>query len=151
MPFHENSWLHGSYPFWNRDANIFWTKPSNLFLLLWISLSNCHFSNDVSIISLGTGLAVPTPDGDCRHEIKRRLLLGREAMTTLDSRLKSRDITLPTKVRLVKAMAFPVVMYGCESWTAKKVEHQRTDAFEPWFWRRLLKSLGLQGDQTSQS
>ena len=80
-----------------------------------------------------------TADGDCSHEIKRRLLLGRKVMTNLDSILKSRDITLPTKVRLVKAMVFPVVMYGCESWTTKKVEHLRIDAFEPWFWRRLLR------------
>ena len=71
-------------------------------------------------------------DGDCSHEIKRRLLLGRKVMTTLDSILKSRDITLPTKVRLVKAMIFPVVMYGCESWTVKKAEHRRIDAFELW-------------------
>ena len=80
-----------------------------------------------------------TADGDCSHEIKRRLLLGRKAMTNLDSVLKSRDITLPTKVHLVKAMFFPVVMYGCESWTIKKSEHQRIDAFELWCWRRLLR------------
>ena len=78
-------------------------------------------------------------DGDCSHEIKRRLLLGREVITNLDSILKSRDITLPTKVRLVKAMVFPVVMYGCESWTMKKAERQRIDAFELWCWRRLLR------------
>ena len=77
--------------------------------------------------------------GDCSHEIKRRLLLGRKIMTNLDSIFKSRDITLPTKVSLVKAMVFPVVMYGCESWTVKKVECRRTDAFELWCWRRLLK------------
>ena len=80
-----------------------------------------------------------TADGDCSHEIKRRLLLGRKVMTNLDSILKSRDITLPTKVCLVKAMVFPVVMYGCESWTVKKAEHRRIDAFEVWFWRRLLR------------
>ena len=80
-----------------------------------------------------------TADGDCSHEIKRRLLLGRRVMTNLDSILKSRDITLPTKVRLVKAMVFPVVMYGCESWTVKKAERQRIDAFELWCWRRLLR------------
>ena len=80
-----------------------------------------------------------TADGDCSHEIKRRLLLGRKVMTNLDSILKSRDITLPTKVRLVKAMVFPVVMYGCESWTIKKAECQRIDAFELWCWRRLLR------------
>ena len=79
-----------------------------------------------------------TPDGDCSHEIKRRLL-GRKVMTNLDSILKSRDITLPTKVRLVKAMVFPVVMYGCESWTVKKVERRRIDAFELCCWRRLLR------------
>ena len=80
-----------------------------------------------------------TADGDCSHEIKRRLLLGRRVMTNLDSILKSRDITLPTKVRLVKAMVFPVVMYGCESCTVKKAECQRIDAFELWCWRRLLR------------
>ena len=77
-----------------------------------------------------------TVDGDCSHEIKRHLALGRKAMTNLDSRLKSRDITLPTKVHLVKAMVFPVVMYGCESWNVKKAEHRRIDAFELWCWRR---------------
>ena len=80
-----------------------------------------------------------TADGDCSHEIKRRLLLGRKVMTNLDSILESRDITLSTKVCLVKAMVFPVVMYGCEIWTIKKAEHQRTDAFELWCWRRLLR------------
>ena len=80
-----------------------------------------------------------TTDGDCSHEIKRRLLLGRKVMTNLGSILKSRDITLPTKVRLVKAMVFPVVMYGCESWTVKKTEGRRIDAFELWCWRRLLR------------
>ena len=80
-----------------------------------------------------------TADGDCSHEIKRRLLLGRKVMTNLDSILKSRDITLPTKVHLVKAMVFPVVMCGCESWTIKKAEHRRTDALELWCWRRLLR------------
>ena len=79
-----------------------------------------------------------TAGGDCSHEIKRRLLLGRKAMTNLDSILKSRDITLPTKVRLVKAMVFLVIMYGCESWTIKKAEHRRIDASELWSWRRLL-------------
>ena len=80
-----------------------------------------------------------TADGDCSHEIQRRLLLGRKVMTNLDSILKSRDITLPTKVRLVKAMVFPVVMCGCKSWTVKKAERQRIDAFEVWCWRRLLR------------
>ena len=80
-----------------------------------------------------------TADGDCSHEIKRRLLFGRKVMTNLDSTLKSRDITLPTKVCIVKALLFPVVMYGCESWTIKKTEHRRTDAFELWCWRRLFR------------
>ena len=82
-----------------------------------------------------------TADGECIHETERRLLLGRKAMTNLDSILKSRDIILPTKVHLVKAMVFPVVMYGCESWTIKKTEHRRTDAFELWCWRRLESPL----------
>ena len=80
-----------------------------------------------------------TADGDCSHEIKRHLLLGRKVMSNLDSILKSRDFTLPTKVCLIKAMVFPVVTYGCESWTVKKAEHQRIDAFELWCWRRLLR------------
>ena len=80
-----------------------------------------------------------TADGDCSHDIKRRLLLGRKVITNLDSILKSRDITLPTKVHLVKAMVFPVVMYGCKSWTIQKAEHQRIDAFEPRCWRRLFR------------
>ena len=90
-------------------------------------------------------------DGDCSHEIKRWLLLGRKVMTNLDSILKSRDITLPTKVCLVKAVVFPVDMYGCESWTIKKAEHQRIDAFELWCWRNFWKSFGLQGDPISPS
>ena len=91
-----------------------------------------------------------TADGDCSHEIKRHLLLGRKAITNLDSVLKCRDITLLTTVCLVKGMVFPVVMYGCESWTIKKAECQRIDSFELWCWRRLLReSLGQQGDQTS--
>ena len=80
-----------------------------------------------------------TADGDCSHESKRHLLLGRKVMTNLDSILQSRDINLPTKVHLVKAMVFPVVMYGCESWTIKKAEGQRTDAFELWCWRKILR------------
>ena len=83
-----------------------------------------------------------TADGDCSHEIKRCLLLGRKVMTNLDSILKNRGITLPTKVHLVKAMVLPVVIYGCESWTVKKAEHQRSDAFELWCWRRLLRVPG---------
>ena len=81
-----------------------------------------------------------TAVGDCSHEIKRDLFFGRKFMTNLDSIFKSRDITLPTKIRLVKAIVYPVVMYGCESWTVKKAEHRRIDAFELWCWRRLLKS-----------
>ena len=94
-----------------------------------------------------------TADGDCSHEIKRRLLFGRKAMTNLDSILKSRDITLPTKVHLVKAMVFPVVMYGCESWTIKKGECQRIDAFELWCWRspldcKEIRPVHSKGDQS---
>ena len=88
------------------------------------------------LIFLGSQI---TADGDCSHEIKRHLLLGRKAMTNLESILKRRDITLPTKVCLVKAMVSPVVMYGCESWTINKAEHRRIDAFELWCWRRLLR------------
>ena len=90
-------------------------------------------------LTLFFGAPKITADGDCSHEIKRRLLLGRKVMINLDSILKSRDIALSTKVRLVKAMVFPVVMYGCESWTIKKAEHQIIDAFELWCWRRLLR------------
>ena len=92
-----------------------------------------------------------TADGDCSHEIKRRLLLGRKAMTHLDSILKSRDITLPTKFRLVKVMIFPVVMCRCESWTIKKAECWRINVFELWCWRTVLRVLGLQGDPASPS
>ena len=94
------------------------------------TVSDCNF--------LGSKI---TADGDYSHEIKRHLLFGRKVMTNIDSIFKSRDITLPTKVRLVKAMVFPVVMYGCESWTVKKAEQLRIDAFELWFWRRLLRVL----------
>ena len=92
-----------------------------------------------------------TADGDCSHEIKRRLLLEKKVMSNLDSIFKSRGITLPTKVHLVKAMVFSVVMYRCESWTVKKAEGRRNDSFELWCWRRLLESLGLQGDPASPS
>ena len=95
-----------------------------------------RWGNSVSFTFLGSKI---TADGDCSHEIKRRLLLEKKVMTNLDSIFKSRDITLPTKVRLVKAMVFPVVMYGCESWTVKKAERQRIDAFELWCWRRLSR------------
>ena len=97
------------------------------------------------------GVSKITADGDCIHEIKRCLLLGRKVMTNLDSILKNRDITLPTKVHLVKAMVFPVVMYGCESWTIKKAERQRIDAFELWCWRRLLRAPWTAEDPTSPS
>ena len=92
----------------------------------------------IDVIFLGSKI---TADGDCSHEIKRRLLLGGKVMINLDSILKSRDIGLPTKIRLVKAMVFPVVMYGCESWTVKKAEHRRIDAFELWCWRTLESPL----------
>ena len=92
--------------------------------------------NSARLCFLGSKI---TADGDCGHEIKRHLLLGRKALTNLDNILKSRDITLPTKVQLVKAMVFPVVMYGCESWSIKKAERQRIDTFELWCWRRLLR------------
>ena len=92
-----------------------------------------------------------TADGDCSHEIKRHLLLGRKGMTNLDSILKSRDITLPSKVHLVKAMVFPAVMYGCESWTVKKAEHQRIDAFELWCWGRLESPLDCKEIQSALS
>ena len=91
-----------------------------------------------------------TADGNCSHEIERRLLLGRKVMTNLDSIFKSRDITLPTEVHLVKAMVFPVVMYGCEIWTIKKAEYQRIDAFELWCWRRLLR-VPLTARRSNQS
>ena len=94
------------------------------------------------------GFKIPA-DGNCNHEIKRHLLLGRKVMTNLDSILKIRDITLPTEVRLVKAMVFPVVVYGCESWNVKKAEPQRIDAFELWCWRRLLRVPWTAGDPTS--
>ena len=100
-------------------------------------------------IFLGSKITV---EGDCSHEIRKYLLLERKVMTNLDSVLKSRDITSLTKVLIVKAVIFPVVMYGYENWTIKKAEHLRTNAFELWCWRRLLREpLGLQGDQTSQS
>ena len=104
-------------------------------IISW-ELDGGNSGNSVRLYFLGSKI---TADGDCSHEIKRRLLLGRKVMTNLDSIFKSRDITLPTKVRLVKAMVFPEVMYGCESWTVKKAEHRRMDAFELWCWKRLLR------------
>ena len=97
------------------------------------------WGNSGKSVRLCFGGSKITADGDCSHEIKRRLLLGKKVMTNLDSILKSRDITLPTQVCLVKAMVFPVVMYGCESWTVKKAERQRIDTFELWCWRRLSR------------
>ena len=112
----------------NSQAILTYTRP---LCILWL-----YIYSVMNFIFLGSKITV---DGDCRHEIKRCLLLGQKAMTELDSVLKSRDITLPTKVCLVKAMVFPVVMYGCESWIIKKAECQRIDAFELWCWRRLLR------------
>ena len=106
-----------------------------LDLLAW-QIDGETMETVIDFIFLGCKI---TADGDCSHETKRRLLLGRKTMTNLDSVLKSRDITLPAKVCLVRAMVFPVVMYGCESWTIKKAEHRRTDTFELWCWRRLLR------------
>ena len=105
--------------------------------ITWWQIDGETMETVTNFIFLGSKI---TGDGDCSHEIKRRLLLGRKVMTNLDSILKSRDITLLTKVRLVKAMVSPVVMYGCESWTTKKAERQRIDAFALWYWRRLLRA-----------
>ena len=98
-----------------------------------------RWGNSRNSVRLYLGGSKITADGDCRHEIKRHVLLGRKVMTNLDSIFKSRNVTLPTKLCLVKAMVFPGVMYGCEIWTIKKAEHQRIDAFELWCWRRLLR------------
>ena len=117
--------------------------PAVIHYLPWITLGNYYFG------FLGSKI---TADDDCSHEIKRHLLLGRKVMTNLDSILKSIGITLPTKAHLVKAMVFPVAMYGCESWTIKKAERRRIDAFELWFKRvDSWESLGVQGDPTSPS
>ena len=117
------------------------------------SITSCQIDGETmetvtDFIVLGSKI---TADGDCSHEIKRRLLLRRKAMTHLDSILKSRDITLPSKIRLVKAMVFPVVVYRCESWTIKKAECQRIDAFELWCWRRLLRVPWTEGAPTGPS
>ena len=106
---------------------------------MFLNMSAIHGETVESVSDFILGGSKITSDGDCSHEIKRRLFLGRKVMTNLDSIFKSRDITLPTKVHLVKAMVFPVVMYGCESWTVKKAECQRIDDFELWCWRRLLQ------------
>ena len=111
---------------WKQWQTLFWEAPKSRVGHDW---ATDLIWSDLKIIG----------DGDCSHEIKRSLLLGRKFMTNLDSTFKSRDITLPTKVRLVKAMVFPVVMYGCESWTVKKAERRRIDTFELWCWRRLLR------------
>ena len=113
-------------------------------------ITSCQIDGEIvaDFIFLGSKI---TAGGDCSHKIKRLLLLGRKVMTNLESILKSRDITLSSKVCLFKAMVFPVVIYGCESWTIKRAERRRIDAFELWCWRRLLESLGLQGEPTSPS
>ena len=125
-----------------QKTKIMASSPITLLEIDWETVETV-----TDFIFLGSKI---TADGDCSHEIKRRLLLGRKVMTNLDSIFKSRDITLPTKVCLVKAMFFPVVMYGCESWTIKKAEC-RIDAFKLWCWRSLLRVPGQQGVQTSQS
>ena len=114
-----------------------WAGKSNFqWLILWWQIDGETIEVVTDFIFGGSKV---TADGDCTHQIKRHLLLGRKVTTNLDRILKSRHITLPTKVHLVKAMVFPVVMYGCESWTIKKAEHRRIDAFELWCWRRLLR------------
>ena len=114
-----------------------WAGKSNFqWLILWWQIDGETIEAVTDFILGGSKV---TADGDCIHQIKRRLLLGRKVMTNLDSIFKSRDITLPTRVHLVKAMVFPVVMYGCKSWTIKKAEHRRIDAFELWCWRKLLR------------
>ena len=112
-------------------------------------ITSCHIEGEkvgavIDFLFLGSKI---TADGDCSHEIRIWLLLGRKAMTNLDGVLKSKDITLPTKVHIVKAMVFPVVMYRCESWTIKKAEHRRIDAFKLWFWRRLLRESPLESKE----
>ena len=122
-----------------HQTSLTFTISQNLVKFIYIDFMGNRWGNSgnsVRLYFLGSKI---TADGDCNHEIKRRLLLGRKVMTNLESILKSRDFTLPTKVCLVKAMVFPVVMYGCESWTGKKAERQRIDAFELWCWRRLLR------------
>ena len=118
------------------ESSTFRKQRSGIQSHRFMQIDGKTFETVVDFIFLGSEI---TADCDCSHEIKRHLLLGRKVMTNLDRILKSRNITLPTKVCLVKAMVFPVVMYGCESWTIKKAEHQRIDAFELWCWRRLLR------------
>ena len=126
-----------------QKIKIMASSPISLWQIIWERIETV-----TDFIFLGCKL---TADGDCSHEIKRYLLLRRKAMTNLDIILQNRDITLLTKVHIVKAIVFPVVMYGCENWTIKKAEHRRTDVFELWCWKKLLRVLGPQGDQTSQS
>ena len=131
-------------PVWSPDPHVFLTSMADAFQALrhrlkWNLSGSIHDSILASVSDFILGGSKITADDDCSHEIKRRLLLGRKVMTNLDSIFKSRDFTLPAKVRLVKAMVFPVVMYGCESWTVKKAERRRIDAFELWCWRRLLQ------------
>ena len=125
---------HGQEKAWAEWKG--WKWKWKLLSHVWLFVTPWTVAPQTDFISLGSKI---TENSDCSHEIKRRLLLGRKAMTNLHSIFKSRDVTLPTKVHLVKAMVFPVVMYGCESWTIKKAEHQRIDAFELWCWRRLLR------------
>ena len=126
----------------NPRGGLYWTLFRHLDICLALSAITSWQTDGktmetvIDFIFLGSKI---TADGDCSHEIKRRLLLGRKAMTNLDNKLKSRDITLPIKVCLVKNMVFPVVIYGCESWTIKKAECEGIDAFELWCWRRLLR------------
>ena len=128
------------YQFWS-DTSIQSIEAPNLIISCLYCFTSWEIDGEIveTVSDFILGGSKITADGDCSHEIKRRLLLGRKVMTNLDSILKSRDITLPTKVRLVKAMVFPVVMYGCESWTVKKAERRRIVAFELWCWRRLLR------------
>ena len=126
----------GQRTFHEIPINICWRKRKCLILMLCQGMIGGNGSGYLEIVLSHTS---ESADGDCSHEIKRRLLLARKVMTNLDSIWKSRDIILPTKVSLAKAMVFPVVMYGCESWTVKKAECQRVDAFEVWCWRRLLR------------
>ena len=132
-----------------------WGRHKNNFSTMFLNAGGYGMQMGGTEPYLGTRVRFlggdDTWDGDCSHEIKRCLLLGRKVMTNLDSIFKSKDITLPTKVHLVKAMVFPVVMYGCESWTVKKTERWRIDAFELWCWEDFGESLGLQGDQISPS
>ena len=125
----------GAFQKWQNDPGLFPRKTTQYHITSW-QIDRETVETVVDFIFLGSKI---TADGDCSHEIKRHLFFGRKVMTNLDSILKSRDITLPTKVCLGKAMVFPVVMYGCESWTIKKAECWRTDAFELWCWRRLLR------------